>query len=239
MAEGVTTIGQTGLYGFATSTGLPSTIPLTSRQIRKSAVLNITGGSDYSTRSDPAIFDDLSKGYVTSGNILDEADSQRTYSGYLKGTRPPPSLKYVLDYFIPGGDPDSPYAVPLNQESYNDFTSRMYELFLRSKIPGSVSFDQASYDDVHTILMSNSKVALRAHRFPLLRGSHLRAQRFVRPGLPNSSFSPYDRPVKNPYTPTVGDVQYVGNPTGKPDGERTMFTLSPSSKKQAQAAKSS
>jgi hypothetical protein len=101
----------------------------------------------------------------TVGDTLSKPSST-TYAGYLSGTSLPVGLTYASAFFNgEDGSTSQDRFLPLNSETYDRFVKSLYQAFLAKKIPGAVSFDQPSYDDVKKIIDSNQARLVHMTRF--------------------------------------------------------------------------
>lgn len=173
-----------------------SFVPFSSREARKQIRFVPTGEGvqkgylrdEENTAEAGAIFQTpIAKGLLDTSLVAKE-DQIRIRKGYLKGSRPPIALEYVMNYFIPGGDPRSPIHTPLNAETYREFCETMYKFFLEGSLLGVVSFDQPSYDDVYAVLSTNAALAIQNTKFPIKRGKTIKTTSDPRLGLDSSSF---------------------------------------------------
>lgn len=145
-------------------------------------------------------------------------DPTKKYLGYLKGSQPPPALNYVIDYFWPHG-PTAADAVPLSQSTYEDYLRAMFDFFTQGSLPGAVTFEPPSYDDVHTILSSDPRFQKLEMKIPHGTGKHVVLENPPAFGLPNSEFT--TKPRRSAYAdagrnllPRTED-EYKKSPAGK------------------------
>jgi hypothetical protein len=116
-------------------------------------------------------------------------NTKKGYVGYLQGSRPPTSLDYVRTYFIPDG-PFAVSAVPLTQASYDRFLKLMFQSFQQGLIPGQVSYDPPSFEDVKTILLSDPQTQNLMTKIPHGKDRHVYLAEPEVLGLPTSKFRP-------------------------------------------------
>lgn len=114
------------------------------------------------------------------------------YSGYLAGTSNPQALNYAQQYFNGNADEGPNRFIPLNKQTYNQYTATMYQAFLQKGIPGKVSFDQPSYEDVKKMIERDSSRKIASidwNHMPQTKGA-VEKQPMSIPGISNSKVLP-------------------------------------------------
>jgi hypothetical protein len=160
-----------------------SPYPLSRSQLRRRIQPELFGTERFT--SDTAIEGDFPKGLVDRGI----PKQFNRYTGYLAGTRPPEALNYAINYFIPNG-PYAETALPLTQQTYEQFLKDMYRAFYAGQLAGQVSFDPPSMEDIRTVLSSNEDVAWELVKIPHGTGQHVALSGPPPPGLPGAKFTP-------------------------------------------------
>jgi len=161
---------------------------LSRRQLRQEYVPNITSPPEFSTGQRLSQYNNFSS--KTRPNPLSHPTG--SFTGYAKGSRPPPALQMVKKFFIPDGF-YSETALPLNNETFQEFLRFAYKQFLKGTLPGAVEFEVPSMADVRTILSTDDDVQFESLKFPSTSRPVLKRTRATAFGLPNSKFSPSNK----------------------------------------------